>query len=268
VIDPLGVAILRGVVPTDADRIAIGQRLAQTPGVSQVINRLTVGPVAAAVATGPRRVLGDVPPPPPTPSNVRPRRDPTEPAGMPIRTQADPANPAPAPVPALAPVPAPAPAPRSEVPNRSQPGVVDPSVPDRADLADWPIRITVRDGVASITGSVPGVYEAMLAYRAVQRTPGVASIVDSLRFTVPDGSAPNPLLAKARPEDAEPYLEAQIRRQVGDTARIERVKLQGDQLLVQGTVPQADDRPRVEAILRSMPILRGFKILPELRSPQ
>jgi hypothetical protein len=37
---------------------------------------------------------------------------------------------------------------------------------------------------------------------------------------------------------------------------------------LQGTLEQADDRPRVEAILRSMPILRGFKILPEFRPLQ
>jgi hypothetical protein len=108
----------------------------------------------------------------------------------------------------------------------------------------------------------------MLAFRAVQQTPGVNNIVDTLKFIVPDGTGPNPLVTKAKPSDVEPYLEAQIRRQVGDMAHVDRVRLEGDQLVIQGTLEQAGDRERIGAILRSMPILRGFKILPEFRPLQ
>ena len=118
----------------------------------------------------------------------------------------------------------------------------------------------VRDGVASLSGKVPTVYEAMLAFRAVQQTPGVREVEDRLEFAVPDGTAPNPLVEKGRPEDVEPYLEAQIRRQVGDLAHVDRVRVQGDALEVRGTLGREEDRARVDAILRSMPILRGFRI--------
>src|SRR5207244_1588241 len=65
VIDPLGVAVLRGVVPTLADRVAIGQKLAQTPGVAQVINLLTIRGQEPAAGAGARP---GGPPPPPQPA--------------------------------------------------------------------------------------------------------------------------------------------------------------------------------------------------------
>ncbi len=259
-IDPMGVAVLRGVVPSDAARVEIGQRLAQTPGVSQVINRLTVGPVASAADPGPRRTLDDNPPPPPTPSGVKPRPDPTEPTGVPIRPDR-PADVAP-------PRPAIQPARRPNGPVNGLSRRVDRAIEDRPELAGQPVKVAVRDGVATLSGSVTSVYEAMLAFRAVQQTPGVNAVVDTLQFVVPDGASPNPLLAKGKAEDIEPYIEAQIRRQVGDSAHLDRVRVEGDQLVVRGTLEDADARPRVEAILRSMPILRGFKILPEFRSLQ
>ena len=41
-IDPRGVATLRGNVPTLQDRISIGQQIAKTPGVTQVVNLLNI----------------------------------------------------------------------------------------------------------------------------------------------------------------------------------------------------------------------------------
>lgn len=262
-IDPRGVATLRGVVPSDAARIEIGQRLARMPGVTEVVNRLTVGPLAANVPT-PRRRDDDMPPPPPTPSPVLPRRDPDAPMGQPIRPD-DREAPAPAPAPAA---PARAIPPMEARPAEGISGRIDRAIQSLPELAGQPVKVSVRDGVATLSGTVPSVYEAMLAYRAVQQTPGVRSIVDTLAFTVPDGTTANPLLARARPDDIEPYLEAQVRRQVGDAAHIDRVRLVGDQVMIQGTLEEDRDRPRVEAILRSMPILRGFKILPEFRTSQ
>ncbi|HEY2159630.1 MAG TPA: BON domain-containing protein, partial [Isosphaeraceae bacterium] len=251
-IDPYGVATLRGVVPTDAARVEIGQRMARMPGISQVDNRLTIGPLAN-VAAPPRRVIDDNPPPPPTPSMVKPRPDTNEPAGRPIGLTNEPAR------------PQPAPADRAVARADGAAGRADRAIQDRPELAGQPVKVAVRDGVASLSGSVPSVYEAMLAFRAVQQTPGVQAVADTLRFVVPDGTVANPLLTKAKPTDVEPYVEAQVRRQLGDSAHVDRVRLEGDQLVIQGTVERADDRERVEAILRSMPILRGFKILPEFR---
>jgi hypothetical protein len=138
------------------------------------------------------------------------------------------------------------------------------AIASRAGLANPTVKVKVRDGVASLSGKVPTIYEAMLVYRAVQRTPGVREIEDRLEFVVPDGSGPNPLADKGRPEDVEPYLEAQIRRQVGDLAHVDRVRISGDSLDLKGTLEREDDRPRFDAILRSMPILRGFRINAEM----
>ena len=202
-IDPRGVATLRGTVPTLAERITLGQKVAQTPGVTQVVNLLNVKAGAAAP-------LSDKPPPPPVPADLTPVAKPPVVVSIP-----------------------------------NEPAIVadnvDPvgqkaarAISNRAGLANQSVKVKVRDGVASLTGKVPTVYEAMLAFRAVQRTPGVREVEDRLEFVVPDGNGPNPLADKGRPEDVEPYLEAQIRRQVGDLAHIDRVRVQGDNARPQG----------------------------------
>ena len=134
---------------------------------------------------------------------------------------------------------------------------------ERPALAGLPIKITARDGVVTLAGRVPTVYEAMLAFRAAQQTPGVREVVDRLEFVVPDGEGKNPLLQKGRPEDVEPYLTAQIRRQVDDLAHVDGVRLQGDTLTIQGTLRRGDDQARLDAILRSMAVLRGFRLEPK-----
>jgi osmotically-inducible protein OsmY len=263
-IDPTGVAILRGTVPFIEDKIGAELRLSQTPGVSQIINRVNVDPSVARVVLVPvrRPGLDDEPPPPPTPSLAKPVPTLIEPGGMPIRPAPEPPRPG-------GPGAAPAPAPPTLQPPAAatKPGMlgrIDRAIQDRPELTGKPIKIAFRDGVAYLSGKVPTVFEAMLAFRAVQQTPGVNAVVDSLEFFVPDGTAPHPWL-RANAEDVEPYLEAQIRRQVGDIAHLDRVRLSGDQLQIIGTLERADDRPRVEAILRSMPLLRGFKMQPEFR---
>jgi hypothetical protein len=245
-INPRGVAVLRGVVPTLADRIAIGQKLAQTPGVSEVINLLQVGlPSSTEI----------VPAPP---------------------------QPAPAPAPGLEPAPVPAPPAKPAAPGVAPEAgaeaaaappaiVVDAGVlgdrisqafARRPALAGLPIKVTVRDGIATLSGKVPTVYEAMLAFRVVEQTPGVRDVIDRLEFVVPDGGRQNPLIKQGRPEDVEPYLSAQIRRQIGDLAHLDRVRLLGDTLEIWGTLVNAEDRPRLEAILRSIAVLRGFRLEP------
>ena len=241
-IDARGVATLRGAVPSLAERITLGQKVAQTPGVTQVVNLLNVKPGLTVVS------MTDKPPPPPVPADLQ--------AGAGVGAGV--ARPMPFPI-----------------PNNDQvPAAVDPSDPvgqraskaiaNRAGLTNQTVKVKVRDGVAALSGKVPTVYEAMLTYRAVQRTPGVREIEDRLEFVVPDGSGPNPLADKGRPDDVEPYLEAQIRRQVGDLAHLDRVRVQGDSLDLRGTLDREDDRPRFDAIIRSMPILRGFRITAEM----
>jgi len=226
-IDPLGVARLTGFVASEADKVAVGQRLSRAPGVTQVINDLNVresGP-SGTLASGPPPLPSATPPPPPAPDSAPqpPRED-----GIVI--------------------------------DGAGPNRLMQALARKAPLAGLPIRATLRDGVAYLSGRVPTAYEAMLAFRAAQQMPGVRAVDDRLEFTVPDGEHKNPLIQKGQPEDVEPYLEAQVRRQVGEQAHIDRVRLRGDRLEVRGTVPDAGDRPRVEAILRSMPLLRGFQL--------
>ncbi len=227
-IDPRGVATLRGTVPTLAERITLGQKIAQTPGVTQVVNLLNV---KAAPPT-----LDDKPPPPPVPAEVVPVANP------PV------ANPA---APEVKPI-------VSETDNVGQ--RASKAIAARPGIGNSSVKVKVRDGIALLSGKVPTVYEAMIAFRAVQKTPGVREVEDKLEFLVPDGTTPNPLADKGLTEDVEPYLEAQLRRQLGDLAHIDRVRIQGDSLELKGTLGREEDRPRFDAIIRSMAILRGFRI--------
>jgi hypothetical protein len=102
----------------------------------------------------------------------------------------------------------------------------------------------------------------MLAYRAAQQTPGVNEVIDRLEYAPPVDGEPNPLLEKGRPVDVEPFLLSHIRRQVGDLAHIDRVSLRGDSLEIHGTLLESAERPRLDAILRSIPLLRGFRVEP------
>jgi len=233
-LDSRGVATLHGTVPSLADRIAIGQAIARMPGISEVLNLLNVG-----------RVVGLNTPPPPEPAAGPGATPPLPPQAAPVAEADQP--------------------PRRAGLAVDADGLNDrlrQAIAHRPALADLPIKIAVRDGVATLSGKVPTVYEAMLAYRAVQQTPGVHDVIDRLEFTVPDGEKKNPLRDKGRPEDVEPYLIAQIRRQAGDLAHIDQVRVRGDSLEVRGTLLHAEDRPRLEAILRSMPILRVFRLEP------
>ena len=132
---------------------------------------------------------------------------------------------------------------------------------ERQPQADeLPVKVRSTDGVVTLSGQVPSAYEAMLVYRAAQQTPGVTDIVDRLEFTVPDENHANPLLQKGRPEDIEPYLVSQIRRHVGDLAHVDRIQVRGDSIDLRGTLQNAGDRDRLVAILRSIPVLHGFRL--------
>jgi osmotically-inducible protein OsmY len=235
--DPRGRAILRGNVPTLADRIAIGQKIAQTPGVSEVLNLLDV----------PARPAGETTPPPPQPGLAPAGPLPPAPA----------AGLAPAPNAGGAAVTAVVVAEGGAVGDR-----ISQAFARRPALAGLPIRVTVSDGVATLSGKVPTVYEAMLAFRLVERTPGIREVIDRLEFVVPDGERQNPLIKQGRPEDVEPYMTAQIRRNLGDLGHLDRVQVLGDRIELTGTLVHAEDRPRLDAILRSISVLRGYHVEP------
>src|SRR5439155_25895692 len=71
----------------------------------------------------------------------------------------------------------------------------------RPALASSPIKVAASDGVVTLSGRVPTAYEAMLAFRAAEQTPGVRQLIDRLEFALADAEGPNPLRDKARSED-------------------------------------------------------------------
>jgi hypothetical protein len=132
----------------------------------------------------------------------------------------------------------------------------------RSSLSGLPILLQSRGAIVTLAGKVPSAYEAMLAYRIVEQTPGVNQIVDQLEFQVPDEDHPNPLKQKGRPEDIEPYLASQIRRHLGDLAHVDVVRMRGDMIEIRGSLLHAEDQNRVLAIIRSIPLLRDFRLEP------
>ncbi|MGE3819691.1 MAG: BON domain-containing protein [Isosphaeraceae bacterium] len=225
-VDVRGVAYLRGTVPSLEDREALARKVAAVPGIVQVVNLLAVNPEVAA--------LVETPPPPPRPIG------PIPPAEPPVVVPKPPAI------------------------EATDPLVerVDEAILRRPALNGLRIQVGNRDGVVTLSGDVPTVYEAMVAYRAAQQTPGVREVEDRLSFALPEEGRVNPLARKGRPEDIEPFLLAHVRRQLGDAAHVDQVEVQGDALEIQGTVDRQGDVARVEATLRSIPLLRGFRLQP------
>ncbi len=255
-VDVAGQVHLSGVVASELDKQIIEDEARNTPGVSQVFSELRV-----ATQT---QQTSETPPPPPEPvlrPDVQDRPNPphSEVIAQPLR---------PEPKAALAPRPDAEPR-KTVTPDlamardgqRLTRRVAD-SLARRAPLAGLPISVQSRGDVVTLAGKVPSAYEAMLAYRAVEQTPGVREIADQLQFQVPDENHPNPLRQKGRPEDLEPYLTSQIRRHVGELAHVDRVRVRGDILEIQGTLPDGEDPNRLQAILRSMPLLRDFRLEP------
>ena len=259
-VDNAGVATIRGGIPSEAEKIAVGQRIAGMPGVTQVVNLLTIKPSLAKQNVAP----AETPPPFPTPVES------SAPANAnPVPTLAPAPNVNPVPIISQPTQPTLAPKPVSiAIDPTSDHGMTDratKALGDRSATIGSSVKVKVREGEAYLSGKVASVYEAMLTYRTVQQLPGIRSVDDRLEFPVPDGSpGGNPLLERGRPDDVEPYLEAQLRRQVGNLAHIDRVRVQAESLDVRGTLSREEDRDRFDAILRSMPILRGYQVNADL----
>jgi osmotically-inducible protein OsmY len=241
-VDMAGQVFLRGsVISTEAAR-EIEDAARSVPGVTGVFSQLEVIP---------RRADPNEPPPPPLPmpgpagpDGVDSTKSPTpEPAIVPLRPRLAPATAAPA-----------------ALDSQALSHRVVASLERRPIAAELPVKVRSADGVVTLSGQVNTAYQAMIVYRAAQQTPGVREIIDRLEFAVPDEDHPNPLIQRGRPEDIEPYLASQIRRHVGDLAHIDRVQARGDVLDLRGTTQNAGDQERLQAILRSIPVLHGFKL--------
>lgn len=219
--DAYGRVFLRGVVASEQIKDAIEQEAASVPGVADVINELTVENSSAIPE----------PPPPPQPN---PPADAVK-GGL------------------------------------KEPKALRPSAPPLSDQvakalsrrpakADQSVHVAISGDTVTLSGKVSSAYEAMLAFRAAQQTPGVNQVVDQLEFPLPDDDSTNPLIQKGRPEDVRPYLAEHIRKNLGDSAHLDRIELRGDVLEIHGSITHVEDRKRIAAILRSIPILRGFQI--------
>jgi osmotically-inducible protein OsmY len=255
-VDAAGQVFLRGLVASEVDKKIIEEEARNTPGVSRVYSELRVA-----------QARSETPPPPPQPyqpegSTLRPaapRQEPqrTAPTPTPGATQRPPAE--------FRPV-----APDLSMARDGQKLSirVAEALGRSPALSGLPITIASRGDVVTLAGKLPSAYEAMLAYRAVEQTPGVREIVDQLQFPVPDENHPNPLRDKARPEDLEPYLSSQIRRHLGELAHVDRVRSRGDLLEIRGSILTEEEQDRAQAILRSMPLLRDFRLDAAFRRSQ
>ncbi len=254
-VDASGQVFLRGVVASEEAGREIEEAARSVPGVSRVDVQFQVLPRAGGADKNPPPREGDM---------VEPRRAPD--------------NPPPPPEPMVLPDEPERLGPASPAPGRAKPAATRPAGLDKEDLTrrvvsalarrapagDLPVKVRSNDGTVTLSGQVPSAFEAMIVYRAAQQTPGVREVVDRLEFTVPDEDHPNPLLQKSRPEDLEPYLASQIRRHVGDLAHIDKIETHGDSIDIKGTLAEGQNRDRLLAILRSIPVLHGFRIEAEL----
>jgi osmotically-inducible protein OsmY len=251
-VDASGQVFLRGVVASEEAGREIEEAARSVPGVSRVDVQFQVMPRVGGAGQNPPPREGDM---------VEPRR-------------AGPENPPPPPEPVLEPEEPE----RRPAAVRPKPAATGPSGLDKSDLtrrivaalsrrellALLPIKVRSGDGTVTLTGRVPTALEAMNVFRATQQTPGVKEVVDRMEFEVPDEDHPNPLLQKGRPEDLEAYLVSQIRRHIGDLAHIDRVETRGAAIDIRGTLAEGQDRDRLLAILRSIPVLHGFRIEADL----
>ena len=240
-VDAAGQVFLRGVVASEEVGREIEEQARSVPGVTRVESQFQVQP---------RRVEADTPAPPtpqpvPGPPSPNPNRGPA--TAPPADVQAHPRSAAIKPV-----------AQDSEPLSRR----VVAAIEQRPETADLPVKVRSSDGVVTLSGRVPTAYEAMMVYRTAQKTPGVHDIVDRLEFVVPDEDHTNPLLQKGRAEDIEPYLASQVRRHVAELAHLDRIQVQGDTIELRGTLLHAEDQNRVLAILRSIPVLQGYRLEP------
>jgi hypothetical protein len=207
--------------------------------------------VDAAVAAVQQRQQGQPRPPAPPPDA----------AGAVMPGNAAPARPVPPPptpgdvdVPPVAAPPAAAPAP---LPLSAR---VEAALRGRPELAGRAITATNRGGDVTLSGNVPDPPAALAAFAAARRTPGVERVVDGLRYPVPPPERPNPLLAATATDDLAAFLRHHVERQFGDAATVRALDVAGGRVRLAAALAPGRDAAQVGAVLRSMPMLRGFAL--------
>jgi hypothetical protein len=244
-LDSLGYARLRGKVPSEQARAGIVAKVSQMEGVVGVIDRLEVDPTVGGPEEG---VSPENVPPPPAPGMIDEEAPAANGPGLKPPPRPVPFDPRVAPAAALA-VPIGA---GTTLLERVRQGLAaEPA------LAGTGVQARVVGDVVTLSGAVPTAYEAMRAYQVTRSTPGVGQVDDELQFTPPQAGRANPLIERGRPDEVAGYLAAQVARQLGG-AVVPRVEVDGTRVRIAGQVLSATERSRVEAVLRSMPLLRGF----------
>ncbi len=206
-VDASGQVFLRGVVASEEIAREIEQTAWSVPGVTRVVTQFQVKPQRAAMAG--QDAASPLPQPVVAPAagplQVKPRRvdepapdtAPPPPAEVPVAEP--PANP-----PEAVPAPEPAGIRVTALDNQRLSRRVVDSLRKRTALAGQPIKVRSTGDAVMLTGRVPSAYEAMIAYRAAQQTPGVRDVVDRLEFLVPDEDHSNPLSRRDAPRTSSP----------------------------------------------------------------
>jgi osmotically-inducible protein OsmY len=218
---------VKGRVGSEAEKAAVIEHLKRTRGVKKVVDQIEVGPPAHAA------------PAPATDGKDTERVPPPPAPGDPLGGE---------------------PPERSKEPDNRQ---LESKRPARGEAA----VVRVVDGVAHLSGRVADVVAAMRQYCEAAARPDVRAIEDRLEFPVPDDRRANPLLGALPREDVERYLEAQLRRHLGDAIAVDEVRFNRDLLTIRGTVADRAARHRALAVVRSMAILRGIDVEPNFVSP-
>lgn len=122
------------------------------------------------------------------------------------------------------------------------------------------IQVRNHGGRVTLSGEVASVSEAFEAFELARRVPGVVSVVDQLRYPVPPPDGPNPLLSVNRPEGLSAFLEDHLGRVLGAGARVRGVEVEGNALRVGIALAPTREASQVSAMVRSMPLLRGFAL--------
>ena len=208
-VDAIGQVFLRGVVASEEVAREIEQTAWSVPGVSRVVTQLQVKPRPAESA-GHRE-----PPPPPQPVSVQPDGPMVPPQVEAGRVEASDRD---------APPPG-SPRSRADARGAAAAGAASgraSSRPTRPDgrrgprrpaltrrVIDCPpdaarpgrpaIKVRTTGDAVMLSGKVPSAYEAMMAYRSAQQTPGVRDVVDRLEFLVPGRGPSQPSGAEGPP---------------------------------------------------------------------
>jgi hypothetical protein len=81
------------------------------------------------------------------------------------------------------------------------------------------VRVSVRDGVATLTGAVARRSTAGIAARLTTAVPGVTDVVDRIRYDFDDTDLVRSKVGRSRPFSADPFPAGRQRRRLRKRSR-------------------------------------------------